>query len=915
MAEAKPKGGEAVMVVVRMRPFNTKEKNEGRGPCITLDVKTAQVAITNPAKTTDPPKSFTFDYVYDMDTQQKHFYEESCYGLIESVMGGFNGTIFAYGQTGCGKTWTMQGLSDPLELRGVIPNSFDHIFQNITADPGTQFLVRCSYLEIYNEEVRDLLGDDSKAKLQLKEDPGKGVFVKDLTEEVVKDVVSINTVMDKGFNNRTVGATLMNAGSSRSHSIFTVVVEANETAEDGKEHLRAGKLNLVDLAGSERQSKTGASGDRLKEGAQINLSLSALGNVISALVDGKGKHIPYRDSKLTRLLSDSLGGNTKTLMVAAISPADYNYEETLSTLRYANRAKNIKNKPKINEDPKDAMLREYKDEINRLRALLEMQAKGLAVELPAASDAPAPAPAPVESAAPPGLAAASAAAPAAAPPGMLASPAELPGGIAPAAMGPPPSLAPPPGLGPPPGLSLGPPPSLAPGTELPPVRTVVEKQIEVVEKVVEVVVEKVVEVERPVEVIPKQHLDQRKAMQDYNASILEQRNRLGEELIAREDSAREADAARRALQQQMEEMKAKVMHGFGLKSQDAGEDLEVQIAKKERERRLMQAKLRAKKKKEAALEAERLQAEQEKKEAEEELQNAREEHETAERRQAKQRRRLEKKLAEVRAEMEDSASEFHRERQDLLQSIIDQNRELKLLEKVLGMILPSSEISKIWERSTYDPETDEWTVPPLKPRKEYQNLAPLPSLNGGVAAVESKEEKRERRKREKESRKEQRSSSEDVRDRDERRKAKEQRRKKRCEKREAAGEGSSSRPTSQAVSRASTASTDAGAALMPADWGFANAALNEPESTSSAPDAVAVAPRSASSNDLVDRAPSRQGGRSKPHENVLGSDVSVGRIRPKSGNRSKNQGGSSSQSAGRPPLAPSNGGQFEPHTT
>ena len=363
--------------------------------------------------------------------------------------------------------------------------------------------------------------------------------------------------------------------------------------------------------------------------------------------------------------------------------------------RYANRAKNIKNKPKINEDPKDAMLREYKDEINRLRALLEMQAKGLAVELPAASDAPAPAPAPVESAAPPGLAAASAAAPAAAPPGMLASPAELPGGIAPAAMGPPPSLAPPPGLGPPPGLSLGPPPSLAPGTELPPVRTVVEKQIEVVEKVVEVVVEKVVEVDRPVEVIPKQHLDQRKAMQDYNASILEQRNRLGEELIAREDSAREADAARRALQQQMEEMKAKVMHGFGLKSQDAGEDLEVQIAKKERERRLMQAKLRAKKKKEAALEAERLQAEQEKKEAEEELQNAREEHETAERRQAKQRRRLEKKLAEVRAEMEDSASEFHRERQDLLQSIIDQNRELKLLEKVLGMILPSSEISKV----------------------------------------------------------------------------------------------------------------------------------------------------------------------------------------------------------------------------
>ncbi|KAL7063518.1 hypothetical protein AAHC03_01352 [Spirometra sp. Aus1] len=178
--------------------------------------------------------------------------------------------------------------------------------------------------------------------------------------------------MDQGWRNRATGATLMNADSSRSHSIFTIYLEMiRNDADTGREMFRAGKLNLVDLAGSERQSKTGAVGDRLKEATKINLSLSALGNVISALVDANTKHVPYRDSKLTRLLQDSLGGNTKTLMIACLSPADNNYEETLSTLRYANRAKNIKNKPVINEDPKDALLRQYKEEIARLRSMLE----------------------------------------------------------------------------------------------------------------------------------------------------------------------------------------------------------------------------------------------------------------------------------------------------------------------------------------------------------------------------------------------------------------------------------------------------------------------------------------------------------------------------------------------------------------
>jgi kinesin family protein 3/17 len=189
----------------------------------------------------------------------------------------------------------------------------------------------------------------------------------------IHDVKNCEQIMEQGWKNRSVGATLMNADSSRSHSIFTIYLERMETQLSDENNIRKGKLNLVDLAGSERQAKTGATGDRLKEATKINLSLSALGNVISALVDGKSKHIPYRDSKLTRLLQDSLGGNTKTLMVACLSPADNNYDETLSTLRYANRAKNIKNKPKINEDPKDALLREYQEEIMRLKGLITGQ--------------------------------------------------------------------------------------------------------------------------------------------------------------------------------------------------------------------------------------------------------------------------------------------------------------------------------------------------------------------------------------------------------------------------------------------------------------------------------------------------------------------------------------------------------------
>ena len=290
----------------------------------------------------------------------------------------------ADGQTGCGKTFTMEGVRGVPELRGIIPTTFAQVFSLIdqNAAPGKQFLVRASYIEIYNEEVRDLTADNPKARCEVKEDKDKGVYIKGLANNEVKCEADLEAVMAKGNSNRTVGATLMNADSSRSHSIFCITVECSEpdTVKGGDEvKIKQGKLNLVDLAGSERQGKTQAEGVRLKEATKINLSLSALGNVIEALVanaSGKARHIPYRDSKLTRLLQDSLGGNTKTVMIAAVSPADYNFDETLSTLRYANRAKNIKNKPKVNEDPKDALLREYQDEIKRLKMILEEKGLG-----------------------------------------------------------------------------------------------------------------------------------------------------------------------------------------------------------------------------------------------------------------------------------------------------------------------------------------------------------------------------------------------------------------------------------------------------------------------------------------------------------------------------------------------------------
>ncbi|XP_025022228.1 kinesin-like protein KIF17 [Python bivittatus] len=364
---------EAVKVIVRCRPLNEREKQLGCKVVVNMDSARGQCFIQNPTAEEDPPKQFTFDGAYYMNHDTEEIYNEIAYPLIEGVTEGYNGTIFAYGQTGSGKSFTMQGILDPPSQKGIIPRAFEHLFESVQCAENTKFLVRASYLEIYNEDIRDLLGPNTKQKLELKEHPEKGVYVKGLSQHTVHSIMQCERLMETGWKNRAVGYTLMNKDSSRSHSIFTINMEIYVVDERGQDHLRAAKLNLVDLAGSERQSKTGAVGERLKEATKINLSLSALGNVISALADGRCRHVPYRDSKLTRVLQDSLGGNTKTLMVACLSPADNNYDETLSSLRYAHRAKRICNKPHINEDPKDALLREYQEEIKNLRAILAQQ--------------------------------------------------------------------------------------------------------------------------------------------------------------------------------------------------------------------------------------------------------------------------------------------------------------------------------------------------------------------------------------------------------------------------------------------------------------------------------------------------------------------------------------------------------------
>ena len=318
------KASNAIYVAVRARPLNSREKKLKSDVCIAMSGN--ETIITNPKDNTE--KKFTYDQSYWWDEAQDKVYQDLGKGTIAKAIEGFNGTVFAYGQTGSGKTYSMMGYDGD----GIIPrlnkDIMEAVVQSKAQDPSNEFLVTVSYLEIYNEVVKDLLNPSDK-HLKIREHPDMGIYVEGLAELVVNTTDAIEELIEQGNKVRAVAATQMNARSSRSHSCFTIKINQRKKEDMGNGQERttklASKLNLVDLAGSERADKTGASGTHLKEGAAINKSLSALGNVINALSKGGGSgHIPYRDSKLTRLLQESLGGNSKTVMIATISPGKYN---------------------------------------------------------------------------------------------------------------------------------------------------------------------------------------------------------------------------------------------------------------------------------------------------------------------------------------------------------------------------------------------------------------------------------------------------------------------------------------------------------------------------------------------------------------------------------------------------------------
>nr|NP_725607.2 uncoordinated-104, isoform C [Drosophila melanogaster]NP_725610.2 uncoordinated-104, isoform B [Drosophila melanogaster]A1ZAJ2.1 RecName: Full=Kinesin-like protein unc-104; AltName: Full=Protein immaculate connections; Short=DUnc104 [Drosophila melanogaster]AAF57957.3 uncoordinated-104, isoform C [Drosophila melanogaster]AAM70886.2 uncoordinated-104, isoform B [Drosophila melanogaster] len=386
----------SVKVAVRVRPFNSREIAR-ESKCI-IEMAGATTAITNPKvppNTSDSVKRFNFDYSYwshdhhDADfSTQSMVYKDIGEEMLQHSFDGYNVCIFAYGQTGAGKSYTMMGRQEE-QQEGIIPMICKDLFTRIqdTETDDLKYSVEVSYMEIYCERVRDLLNPKNKGNLRVREHPLLGPYVEDLSKLAVTDYQDIHDLIDEGNKARTVAATNMNETSSRSHAVFTIFftqrrhdLMTNLTTE------KVSKISLVDLAGSERADSTGAKGTRLKEGANINKSLTTLGKVISALAEvaskkkntKKADFIPYRDSALTWLLRENLGGNSKTAMIAAISPADINYDETLSTLRYADRAKQIVCKAVVNEDANAKLIRELKEEIQKLRDLLK--AEGIEVQ-------------------------------------------------------------------------------------------------------------------------------------------------------------------------------------------------------------------------------------------------------------------------------------------------------------------------------------------------------------------------------------------------------------------------------------------------------------------------------------------------------------------------------------------------------
>ena len=316
------------------------------------------------------PHPYTFDHIFDMDSTQEEVYQIAAVPSVESLVEGYNSTIFAYGQTGTGKTYTMEGfIYDYLSpKKGLIPRAIEDIFKYIenNLNSDTTFIIRVTYLQIYNESIDDLLKPEKK-HLSIRENQKKGLYVEGLSEWAVRSPNDIYALLERGAQCRTKAYTNMNDVSSRSHAVFTIILEQMKIS-NGKKRFKTGKLNMVDLAGSERVKISGATGKQLDESRRINKSLSALGNVINALTDPKTKHIPYRDSKLTRLLQNSLGGNCKTSMIAMISPYDGSYNESISTLNFAKRAKSIIIKASINEEVnQNALISQYEKELSRLR--------------------------------------------------------------------------------------------------------------------------------------------------------------------------------------------------------------------------------------------------------------------------------------------------------------------------------------------------------------------------------------------------------------------------------------------------------------------------------------------------------------------------------------------------------------------
>ncbi|XP_026069609.1 kinesin-like protein KIF1A isoform X10 [Carassius auratus] len=404
--------GASVKVAVRVRPFNSRETSK-ESKCI-IQMSGNTTTIINP-KAPKETKSFNFDYSYWSHTSpedinyasQQQVYRDIGEEMLLHAFEGYNVCIFAYGQTGAGKSYTMMGKQEK-DQEGIIPLLCEDLFTKINdnnTDNNMSYSVEVSYMEIYCERVRDLLNPKNKGNLRVREHPLLGPYVEDLSKLAVTSYNDIQDLMDSGNKARTVAATNMNETSSRSHAVFNIIfTQKRHDSETDNTSEKVSKISLVDLAGSERADSTGAKGTRLKEGANINKSLTTLGKVISALAEvdsGSNKNkkkkkvenfIPYRDSVLTWLLRENLGGNSRTAMVAALSPADINYDETLSTLRYADRAKQIRCNAVINEDPNNRLVRELKDEVSRLKDLLYAQGLGDIIEMTNAMTGMSPSP-------------------------------------------------------------------------------------------------------------------------------------------------------------------------------------------------------------------------------------------------------------------------------------------------------------------------------------------------------------------------------------------------------------------------------------------------------------------------------------------------------------------------------------------